>query len=90
MSHPDEDHGLTVEPVDRAIYARPHRIQACSETCDTGDTGVVTDLRDLRHVPLGQLADEARNGNATVDNALHRITPNAGHDLPVAAFQSSI
>ena len=52
---------------------------------------VISDLRDIRTTPLGELAAAARSGDAAVDKALHRIVPQDGRVLLVAAsFNSAI
>lgn len=53
---------------------------------------VVSDLRDLRDVPLAKLAANAQAGHADVDETAHRIDPADGTRtlLAAASFNSAI
>jgi hypothetical protein len=88
---PADDHGLTVHDVPRAAYPQRH-IPAGSEPCDTAQPGLVTDLPDLRRVPLADVAQNALNGDTGIDTALRRIAPNDGSRvlLVAASFNSAI
>lgn len=64
---------------------------ANTEDVDQNSISVVSELRDIRNTPLRDLVAAAKAGDADVDKALHRIAPNDGRVLLVAAsFNSAI
>lgn len=88
----DENHGLTVKPAPRALHVPPGpRIPAGSEPCDTAAL-LVSDLRDLRDIPLAQVAAAAQAGDAALEETLRRIAPQDGSRvlLVAASFNSAI
>ena len=52
---------------------------------------VVSDLTDLADVPLSEVADAVKSGEASPEETLRRVAPNDGNRLLVAAsFNSAI
>lgn len=85
------NHGMTVEQVPRERYAHPGpRIPASTETCH--DAVLTSDLRDLRGIPLAQVAAAAQAGDKALDETLRRIAPGDGSRvlLVAASFNSAI
>lgn len=60
------------------------------ETTEEQASGLTSDLRDLRHTPLAEVAAAVKAGDASLATALRRIAPRDGANLPVAAFNSAI
>lgn len=81
------DHGLTVHDVPRP-KAHAQRPTECEPP--TAPTGLTSHLRDLRAVPLADVAAAVRDGDAGLAESLRRIAPRDGAGVPVAAFNSSI
>jgi FXSXX-COOH protein len=65
---------------------------ATVEIPQSSTPGLTSDLRDLRDVPLADVAESARAGEAALEETLRRIAPQDGSRvlLVAASFNSAI
>lgn len=95
MNDHEDDHGLTVEDVPRLRY-RPTHVEPGTEPCGNADvtTNVTlrSDLRDLRDIPLADVAAAVKAGDQALEETLRRIAPHDGSRvlLVAASFNSAI